>query len=104
MSEKMENPSVSNGYSAAALQDHVTSGVNDSRTGEIIDTRLTQAGSGRVPRPRPVYLLDCKVRRAKDPVEQMQAEIAKAATEQVLLYGATDVLRFLDRQMTEVMK
>jgi hypothetical protein len=34
----------------------------------------------------------------------MQAEIAKAATEAVLLHGATDVLPFLNRQMTEVMK
>lgn len=58
----------------------------------------------RTDRPDPIYQLDCKARRAPTPEKRMQAEIAKAATELVLLHGATDVLPFLDRQMTEVMK
>jgi hypothetical protein len=55
-------------------------------------------------RPDPIYQLDCKARRAPTLEQRMQAEIAKAATESLLLHGNTDVLPFLNRQMTEVMK
>jgi hypothetical protein len=79
--------------------------MNDSRTCTQSGAKLTH----NVPetfsaRPLPIYQLDCRARRAPTQEQRMQAEIAKAQTELVLLHGATDVLPFLNRQMTEVMK
>jgi hypothetical protein len=71
-------------------------------------TNIHGTGAGSVTewlpgRPKPIYLLDCKARQAKDPTDRMRIDLTKQMVAAVLIEGNDAVVPYLRRQMTEVM-